>query len=99
MTDTNKLQLFRDDGRNFRGVHAYVDSKGFRIETQDMGPTTEEFWGDSDYEFWTTVPKEAWGDLLLALASELFANDAKATDRLRDICRKHNVKHEWSSWV
>ena len=99
MIEKEPLELFRHEGKHFRSVCARVDAEKFQIDTQDMGPTTEEFWGDSDYEFWTTVPKEAWGDLLMALAAEMFAGDDKATDRLRDICRKHNVKHEWANWA
>ncbi len=91
-------ELYRYEGKNFRSVYARVDDDQFRIDTQDMGPTTEEVWGDADYEFWTTVPRAAWGDLLMALAKEFLA-DEKATDRLRDICRKHGVQHEWANWV
>jgi hypothetical protein len=93
------FELYRDEGKNFRSVLARIDSDHFCIETQDMGPTTDEFWGDADYEFWTKVPKEAWGDLLMAIAKEFLVGDARATDRLRDIYRKHDVKHEWDRWV
>ena len=92
-------ELFKEGGDNSRSVRAKVDQEKFCIETQDMGPTTEEVWGDDDYEFWTTVPRSAWGNLLLALAWELFAGDPKATDRLRDICRKPGVQHEWKQWI
>jgi hypothetical protein len=92
------VELYREEGRHYRSVRVRLDADSFVIETQDMGPTTEEFWGDSDYEFWTTVPKAAWGDLLMALAEEFLNGDARATDRLRDICRKRGVRHEWASW-
>lgn len=92
-------ELYREEGKHFRSVYARLDEEQFRIDTQDMGPLVEEVWGDSDYEFWTIVPKEAWGDLLMALAREFFGDDEKATDRLRDICRKHGVRHEWDSWM
>ncbi len=65
-------ELFRNESDNFRSVYARFDDRQFRIDTQDMGPTTEKFRGDADYEFWTTVPKDAWGDLLMALAREFF---------------------------
>ena len=91
-------ELYRHDGIEFRSVRVRVDEYKFTIDTQDMGPTTEEFWGDADYEFWTTVPREAWGDLLVALAKEWFGNDPRATDKLRDICLKHDIRHEWQLW-
>jgi hypothetical protein len=42
------FELYRDEGKNFRSVLARIDSDHFCIETQDMGPTTDEFWGDAD---------------------------------------------------
>jgi len=92
------IELYREEGKFFRSVRVGFNDKEFRIDTQDMGPTVEEFMGDSDYEFWTTVPKQAWGDLLLALSKEFLSNDGKATDRLRDICEKHKVQHTWDCW-
>jgi len=92
-------ELYRSEGQNFRSVRASVDDAQFKIDTQDMGPTTEEFWGDSDYEFWTTVPREAWGDLLMALAREFLADSPGATDQLHDICQKHGVEHSWDHWI
>lgn len=92
-------ELYRNEGKHFRSVRVQVDDEKFTIETQDMGPTTEQFWGDSDYEFWTTVAREEWGNLLMALAKEFLANEPKATDRLADICRRHDVKCTWASWA
>lgn len=92
-------ELYREDGKFFRSVRAILDDEKFRIETQDMGPTTEEVWGDADYEFWTTVPKESWGELIMALTKEFLSNDSRATDRLRKICQEHGVDHEWNQWI
>ena len=93
------FELYRNEGKEFRSVRANLDDEKFVIDTQDMGPVVEEVWGDADYEFWTTVPREAWGDLLMALAKEFLAENPKATDVLRKICEKHQVKHAWESWV
>ncbi len=95
----DSIELFRDNGANFRSVRVRVDKDKFCIETQDMGPTVEEVWGDADYEFWTTVPQEAWGELLLAFAQEFLAGDQQATDRLREICKKYDVSHSWQQWI
>ena len=32
------------------------------------------------------------------LAKEWFGNDPRATDKLRDICLKHDIRHEWQLW-
>ena len=97
--DRKSVELYRQEGKNFRSVRATLEEGKFTIDTQDMGPLVEEFWGDSDYEFWTIVPKEAWGQLLMALSIEFFANDPRATDRLRDICATHGVPYERGSWA
>jgi hypothetical protein len=100
MSDPEKsIELFRQDGEEFRSVRATLRDGEFMIDTQDMGKSVEEFWGDSEYEFWTIVPKEAWGQLLMALSIEFLTNDPKATDRLRDICLTHGVPHKWDRWI
>lgn len=100
MSETEKsIELYRQEGEAFRSVRATLKDEQFMVDTQDMGKVVEEIWGDSDYEFWTIVPKEAWGQLLMALSIEFFANDPKATDRLRDICIAHGVPHKWDSWA
>ena len=97
--DQTYVEIYRQEGKNFRSVCARLEEDKFTLDTQDMGPLVEEFWGDSDYEFWTIVPKEAWGQLLMALSIEFFATDPKAPDRLRDICIAHGVPHKWDSWA
>ena len=97
--DRKSVELFRQEGENFRSVYATLEAEKFTTDTQDMGKLVEEMWGDSDYEFWTIVPKDSWGQLLMALTIEFFANDPKATDRLRDICITHGVPYEGGSWA
>lgn len=97
--DQNSVELYRQEGENFRSVRATLAEDKFTFDTQDMGKLVEEMWGDSDYVFWTIVPKEAWGQLLMALSIEFFANDPQATDRLHDICIAHGIPHERGRWA
>ena len=100
MTDeTRSIEIYRHEGENFRSVCARLEDETFTIDTQDMGELVREFWGDGDYEFWTIVPKSAWGQLLMALSIEFLSNDPHATDRLRDICHQHGVPCERGSWA
>jgi hypothetical protein len=55
--DQNSVELYRQEGENFRSVRATLAEDKFTFDTQDMGKLVEEMWGDSDYEFWTIVPK------------------------------------------
>lgn len=93
------FELYRQEGESFRSVRVDIRDDALVLDTQDMGEFTESVWGDSDYEFWTKVHRDAWGDLLIALIKEFFAEDPRATDRLRTLCEKHDVPHEWDSWV
>ena len=52
----------------------------------------EEVWNDAGYDFWAIVPIEAWDDLLMTFAKQFLADNDKATDRLREICKKHGVQ-------
>lgn len=93
------FELYRREGSNVRSVRVDIRNDELVVDTQDMGELTEDMWGDSDYEFWTRVHRDAWGDLLIALIKEFFAGDPGATDRLRDLCKKHDVSYEWGSWA
>lgn len=97
--DKKSVELYRKEGDPFRSVCARLEDEKFTIDTQDMGELVKRIHDDGDYEFWTIVPKEAWGDLLFALAQEMFAGDDKATDRLREICEKHGVKYTRGHWA
>lgn len=72
-------ELYRETGENFRSVRVGVSGEDFQIDTHDMGRATEEFWGDSDYEFWTIVNRAEWPKLLAAFAKEVGA-EAWASD-------------------
>jgi hypothetical protein len=93
------FELYRNEGENFRSIRVRIGETELVVDTQDMGPLVKEMWGDSDYEFWTTVEKEHWGALAVALIREFLSGDASATDRLRDICKEHGVPHTWDRWV
>ncbi len=50
--------------RNSRMISSEVNDAGdLVISVVDHGPLMEEFWGDSDYEFWYRVPVERVGVL------------------------------------
>lgn len=43
------------------------------LEGQDLGPLVDSVWGDSDYEYWVTVPAPRLDDLVTRLTKELKA--------------------------
>lgn len=92
-------EIYRQEGSSFRSVGVDLLDDEFVIDTQDMGELTEAMWGDTDYEFWTSVHRDHRGALIIALVKEFLAGDPTATDRLRAICQKHGVPHKWDSWI
>jgi hypothetical protein len=52
----NAITLFRMENPGIRvTVEAYFDGENLVIEGYDIGDTVEKYWGDSDYEYSTTV--------------------------------------------
>jgi hypothetical protein len=93
------VELYKiSDAKDYRAVYAELKDDELVVSTHDMGAKVEEFWGRDEYEFWATVPKKAWGELAIALIREHLADNSRATDKLRDICEKWDVPHDWDSW-
>lgn len=92
-------------------VEAYFDAaNNLVIEGYDIGKTVKEYWGDSDYEYSTTVrpdqvkklctalniPPDSPDDLLAYLQFHYHANDCYS--KIQDLLTKLNVSYEGFSW-
>ena len=79
------------------------------ISGQDLGEATEEFWGDSDYEYWLTIPPEGTKKLFTLLCAD--SPDADPLDMLqnkfhgesafrniRAYCGRHGIKAKFESY-
>ena len=56
-------------------LSAEIKSDGSLVlEGQDLGSYVEDYWGDSDYEYWTYVPAEQKLTVLLHLIHDAFSN-------------------------
>ena len=97
---SHSVEIARQEGTQFRSVRLAIEDDGaIKMDAQDMGPTVEEFWGDSDYEFWVRVEPAALPKLTFELLREKFAGQLGAVNTLRDWCKAHDVAHEFDSWV
>ena len=95
MSESVSEEVFRKEGENFRSIIATLEADGtLMLDAQDMGPLVKEVWGDSDYEFWCSIPAEAAGRLAYALLRKLYANREQAVDELRALCAAENIPHE-----
>ncbi len=91
-------------------VDAYFQHENLVIEGYDIGKTVEEFWGDSDYEYTTTVFSEEvkklyslfnipeHQDVLLEAMSKQFNMNTCFSD-FRNFCDDNDVKYEGFSWT
>lgn len=91
-------------------IEARIEAGDLVIEGYDIGKTVEESWGDSDYEYSTTVKKENISSLCGAMKINTCNND----EILKEISRRfkgnrcfsqfsefldsHNIIHEGFSW-
>lgn len=93
-------EIYREELPNFRSVMVTLEPKGgLKVDAQDMGPVAEEFWGDSDYEFWVLIPPEGAARLAYALIRKHYAGRAGAVDEIRALCAEAGVPHENGSWA
>lgn len=91
-------------------VDAYFKNGNLVIEGYDIGKTVKEYWGDSDYEYTTTVHGgEVWKlyplfniqedeNLLLEALARKFNTNTCFSD-FRNFCEENNVKYEGFSWI
>ncbi len=69
-----KIKLVESRGK---GISIFLDANindqnDLVIEGQDIGQNVEEYWGDSDYEYWVVVPEAYKNTVLLWLLKERF---------------------------
>ena len=93
-------ELARQEGTEFRSVRLTLEEDGaILMDAQDMGPTVEQVWGDSDYEFWVRVAPAAVPTLAFELLREKFAGQLGAVDAIREWCKAHGIEHAIGSWA
>ena len=81
-----------DDGDTKVTIDLRVrDDGALQIEGYDIGESVEKAWGDSDYEYWVMIPREALTELALALILEHSQGDQSAVSKLKSQCMKHSV--------
>ncbi len=81
-------------------IDAEIDEKGdLVIFGHDIGKAPKEFWGDSDYEYWVTVPSKEKDKLLLAILEDMYKDDPFTVSKFRDFLSRKGIKSESGSWA
>lgn len=88
------------DATEGNDIHHRTDAKideneNLVIEGCDSGKQVMKFWGDEDYEYWTTVKKEYKDTVLLLLIKDNFKDDLKFKEWLKE----KNIPFEFTNWV
>ena len=52
-------------------LSAWVDDQGLVLEGQDVGPGVASIWGDSDYEYWLSVDRTHFREIINGLQGQL----------------------------
>jgi Fe-S cluster assembly scaffold protein SufB len=109
----NRVSLFSRHTEEIKiDIEAYFDGEeNLIIDGYDIGKTVEEFWGDSDYEYTTTIrpgeikklyaamniPDGSKQELLSFLQAHYNTNTCYS--EIQDYLEKHNIHYEGFSWM
>ncbi len=95
-----RIDLVEERGETSVFISAEIDTDGrFIISGEDIGKSPEEFWGDSDYEYWVVVSPDQKDRVLLALVEKLYKGDMKVVSKFRNLLSEKNIPSEFGSWV
>ena len=93
-------------------VSIYVDASlvggELHISGQDIGEAAEEFWGDSDYEYWLTLPAKDTRKFFKLICADSPGKDPltvlqkkfhgeSAFRSISTFCKRHGIKAEFFS--
>ena len=98
-SEANSIQLFVQDGKEYRSVRLYLTDGGLQLLGHDMGPAVERIWGDDDYEFWVEIKPHAMRQLAFALLRDRYAGRKDAVSEFREFCKQNAIEHEFDNWV
>jgi hypothetical protein len=86
------IKLVSQGGSTSIHIDMRIDENGnLLFSGQDIGSAPEEIFGDSDYEYWLTVPASEKDRLLLALLEKHYAGDALVISTLRELMESKQI--------
>ncbi len=100
------MEIFRNKLTVSEGVETtsidadFNDAGHLIISGQDMGPSVEMFWGDSDYEYYLSISNEDVNKLCLVLLKEGFNSISPlGFSEVRELCKENNINTEFNYWA
>ena len=95
---SDPIKLVRRGGSTSIYIDMSIDENGnLLFSGQDIGSAPDEIFGDSDYEYWLTVPASEKDRLLLALLEKHYAGDAMVVSTLREFMESKEIPYNFHS--
>lgn len=92
----DKITLFQFDSSDINiNIQAYFEKEKLVIEGYDIGKRVNDAWGDSDYEYKTTIP----GDEVIKLYPLFEVNNGEKFALLKAIAGKYNTNVCYSEFL
>ena len=92
-------QLVRHKGTTSIHIDVSIKESGdLEFSGQDLGRGPSEIYGDSDYEYWLTVPAAEKDKLLLALIEKHYAGDTSVISTLRELMSETEITCKFASY-
>ncbi len=101
MNESNlRARLYESRGETSVFIDVEIKDTGeVLVSGQDIGKPVEEYWGDSDYEYWLYVDQEQKDLLLLSLIKKIFGGSSKAFSEFREFLIENKIPYQFDSWV
>jgi len=88
------------DNRNHTRIDVEITDEGLLVLSgQDVGETTEKYWGDEDYEYWLVVQAPDKDRVLLALIDKLFRGNPTLVSELKGVLDEEGIPSTFASYV
>ena len=96
---TEPVELVNKGGSTSIHIDVRIKENGdLLFSGQDIGEAPEEVFGDSDYEYWLTVPAAEKDRLLLALIEKHYVGNSTVISELREFMESKAISCEFFSY-
>ena len=100
MSTESKVTLCEERGETSIYIDAEITDDGtLQVSGQDIGRAPEEFWSDSDYEYWLVIPADQKDRVLLALLEQIYKGNRRAVSEFQSLLKEHDIPHDFHSWA
>ncbi len=86
-------------GRTSVHIDATINNAGNLVFSgQDIGEAPSEYVGDSDYEYWLTIPAKEKDSFLLALVEKMYLNDSGLITNVSELLDAKGISYSRHSF-